>query len=270
LSPDGKRIVVERSSAGITQLWLVETDRGVASRFAAGSSSATSPVWSPDSRTIVFTRVGSGSLFRKDVNALEGEELLTRRPGLPIPSDWSSDGRWLLEEEFLPETKFDLWALPMITGGKLDARMPLKPYVDTPFEERFARLSPDRDSRWIAYTSDESGRNEVYVDTFPKPHGKKQISTTGGSFPKWGAGGRDLFYVSPDRKLMVVSLKSIAESLEPSVPRVLFPFPAAAATAFEVADDKQRFLVLAGQEQISQPLTLFVNWPSLLQKASAP
>src|SRR5439155_24784248 len=104
------------------------------------------------------------------------------------------------------------------------------------------------------------------IDAFPEPRGRKQISTAGGEHPQWGAGGRELFYVSPDNKLMAASLRLGADSVEPSVPRELFrlPPPVADLTSLnEATRDGQRFLALTGQEQASQPLQVIVNWPAL-------
>jgi hypothetical protein len=124
---------------------------------------------------------------------------------------------------------------------------------------------------WIAYVSDESGRYEVYIDTFPERHHKTPVSTDGGMYPQWGAGGRDLYYVSPAFKLMVVSLKLGKDYAEPSVPRELFPLPAVDTgfNPYEVAPDGQRFLVRATpQQQAADPLTVIVNWPALMRKGS--
>jgi hypothetical protein len=124
----------------------------------------------------------------------------------------------------------------------------------------------------VAYQSDESGRNEVYIQAFPEPRGKFPISTGGGRFPQWGPGGRELLYVSPDLKLMAVNLKLGADSVEPSTPRELFALPIVenSFSPYEVASDGQHFLVRATpQQQAGQPLTLIVNWPALLKKGAA-
>ena len=121
----------------------------------------------------------------------------------------------------------------------------------------------------MAYTSDETGRPEVYVDAFPEPRGKKRISTAGGGSPSWGAGGRELFYVSPENKLMAVSLKLGSDSVEIlSAPRQLFPLSlrSSAGATYQPSRDAQQFLVLTTPETNLQSLTLIVNWPSLLTK----
>jgi hypothetical protein len=162
----------------------------------------------------------------------------------------------------------------MTPEGNLREGATPKPYLRTPFNEWSGRFSPEPSPRWVAYHSDESGRYEVYIDAFPQPRGKKRISTAGGEHPRWGAGGRELFYVSPENKLMAVSLKLSAESVEPSAPRELFRLPppvAGLASVYEASRDGQRFLALTGHESASPALMVIVNWPALLKKgAGAP
>jgi hypothetical protein len=131
-----------------------------------------------------------------------------------------------------------------------------------------AQFSPD--TRWVAFQSDESGRNEIYIDTFPEPRGKVRISTGGGALPEWGAAARELFYVSSDSMLMSVSLRLETGSLEPSTPHALFPLQVidTDVSPYDVARDGQHFLVLETAEHTAQPLTVIVNWPTLLSKAN--
>jgi len=124
----------------------------------------------------------------------------------------------------------------------------------------------------VAYQSDESGRYEVYVNSFPEARSKTRISTAGGTYPQWGPDGRELFYMSPENKLMAVSIKLGADSVEASAPRELFTLPAldnGLDAPYDVAPDGQRFLVRATpQQQAAQPLTVIVNWPALLNKGA--
>jgi serine/threonine-protein kinase len=120
----------------------------------------------------------------------------------------------------------------------------------------------------VAYTSDESGGQEVYIDAFPEPHGKKRISTAGGGSPSWGAGARELFYVSPENKLMAVSLNPGPDMPEIlSAPRELFTLPlrSAAGPTYQPSRDGQQFLVLTSPETTLQTLTVILNWPGLLK-----
>jgi hypothetical protein len=166
----------------------------------------------------------------------------------------------------------------MASDGRMREGVAPKPYLRTPFNESEGRFSPEPSPRWVAYQSADSGRFEVYIDAFPEPRGRKRISTAGGQFPEWGAGGRELFYLSLDDKLMEVSLKVGADSIESSPPRELFRLPVPSffgvgggigRSPYEASRDGRRFLVLTSSETAPQPLTVIVNWPALLKKGTA-
>jgi Tol biopolymer transport system component len=273
LSPDGRRIVTARDRApnGV-DLWLMDVERGVTSRFSFGPGFANHPVWSPDGQALIFRGPGF-NIFRKDASGAGSEQRLTRSPNLQSPTDWSRDGRTLLYWEAASDTQGDIWALPLGPHGEpLPSAQP-RPYVRTQFNEQYGRFSPEPNPRWVAYQSDESGRFEIYVDSFPEPRHKVRISTGGGQHAKWAPDGRELFYMSPDLKLMAVKLKVTADSVEPSAPHELFELPIVdnGYSPFEVSQDGQRFLVRTAAEQASQPLTMIVNWPALLKNpAPAP
>jgi dipeptidyl aminopeptidase/acylaminoacyl peptidase len=263
LSPDGRRVAATRDKPGGSDLWLLDTERDVASRFTSRPGDSFFPIWSPDSRTIVFR--SAISMVRKEASGIGDEERLTESTKQQDPADWSRDGRWLLYEESAPSTGFDLWVLPVTPDGKPEAKP--RPYVRTPYQELGGRFSPGPNPRWVAYESNESGRFEVYIDAFPEPRNKVRISTDGGRYPAWGRDGRELFYISLDLKLMAVSLKIGGDAVETSTPRELFALPIFdnGYNPFDVAPDGQRFLVRAVPEgQASQPLTLISNWPALL------
>jgi hypothetical protein len=159
----------------------------------------------------------------------------------------------------------------MIPDGKPAPETKPRLYLRTRFDESWGRFSPEAPPRWVAYRSDETGRYEICIQAFPEPRGKFQISTGGGQYPQWGAGGRELFYVSPDNKLMVVNLKLRADSVEPSAPRELFPLPVVdtGLPPYDTTSNGQRFLVRATLGQAGQPLTVIVNWPALMKKGAA-
>jgi hypothetical protein len=121
----------------------------------------------------------------------ERQQRLTQSHHTQIARDWSRDGRFVIYYEISPGTNRDLWILPITPEGKPagDAKI----YLQTPFNELWGRLSPERIPQWIAYHSDESGSFEVYIDSFPEPRGKTRISTGGGTLPQWGAGGVSCF-----------------------------------------------------------------------------
>jgi hypothetical protein len=276
LSPDERQIAMHRSTGGIWDLWLMDAERGLASRFTTGTGYH-HPTWSPDGRTILYGHIGSRSVRRKAANGAGDEQIVVQKPGFGFAvEDWSADGRWALARVVDPVTRSDLWMLPMAAEGRMrDGEAP-RPYVRTAFNESDSRFSPGPGPRWVAYQSDESGRYEIYIDSFPEARGKKRISTGGGRFPEWGAGGRELFYLSPDDKLMAVSLKLGANTAEASAPRELFRMPVPNLERsdvlgnYEVSHDGQRFLLLTNLEGRPRSLTLIVNWPALPKKGAAP
>src|SRR5262249_24567931 len=186
-----------------------------------------------------------------------GEETLLVKPDYPKnPTDWSRDGRFIIYTETDPKTKDDVWVLPM--GGSGEA----KPYpvVHTEAHEKDGTLSPD--GRWLAYASDASGRDEVYVQSFPVGGGKRQVSTDGGDHPRWRSDGRELFYYAGDGKLMAAPVRS-GESFETGAAVSLFEFRAGTRTIaapYAVTRDGQRFLINAAVEEPNAPLTVVVNW----------
>jgi len=268
LSPDGRRIAVQRDRPGGADLWFLDTERGVSSRFTSLAGLNSYPVWSPDSRAILFSSSGALNLFRKQATGASAEERVTQSPNQQDANDWSRDGRWILYHEIAPDTGRDLWVLPVTADGRPAAGGKPRPYLRTRFTEWWGRFSPEPSPRWIAYQSDETGKPEIYLQSFPEPRGKSQISTGGGQYPEWGAlgnNGRELFYVSLDNRMMAVSLNLGADSVEASVPHELFPLPVADLgwNPYDVSADGQQFLVRATPELVAQPLTVIVNWPVL-------
>jgi Tol biopolymer transport system component/predicted Ser/Thr protein kinase len=270
LSPDDRQVAVHRSNVGVWDLWLMDAERGLANRFTTGPGQHHHPVWSPNGEMILYSQISSNSVLRKAANGTDNEQSVAQRPtvGFAI-DDWSADSRWLLAREVDPATKRDLWIIPITPDGKLREDEVIRPYLRTSFNEAEGRFSPEPSPRWVAYQSDESGRDEVYVDSFPRPRGKKRISTGGGRFPEWGHGGRELFYLAPDDRLMTVSLKVGSSSIEPSPPRELFRLPVTTTDfggGYEVTRDGQRFLMRTNPEGRPQSLTLIANWPALLRR----
>ena len=263
LSPDGKRVAVYRSVNVSYDVWLIDPARGVPTRFTFGPASDLNPVWSPDGSRVVFTstRNRAYNLYWKLSSGAGADELLLESDQRKAPLDWSSDGRFLLFYSLDPQTGFDLWVLPL-SGDK-------KPFafLKTPFDERNGQFSPD--SKWIAYQSNESGRSEIYVQPFPGPGSKFQISANGGAQPRWNKNGKEIFYLSLDSKIMVapVRLSSDGQSLETGTPVSLFPvrIPGGplglSKQQYAVSSDGLRFLVNSTlEEDRSSPITLIVNW----------
>jgi Tol biopolymer transport system component len=264
ISPDGSTVAVNRIDpvTGTTNIWLLGLGRTSAERFTFSASFDHYPVWSPDGRRIAFdtNRNGTADLYGKAVSGSSGEEELLHSGEAKSPTDWSPDGRLLIYERFDPKSKYDLWALPVAGGGK-----PLL-LLHSDANETDGRVSPD--GRWIAYASDESGRWEVYVASFPGPGGRWQVSNEGGTQPVWRRDGNELFYLGADRKLMAVSISSEAR-FEFGPPHALFQTRAryTGNITYDVAPDGRRFLVntLVGAEAVP-PITVVMNWTALLNR----
>ncbi len=270
VSPDGRRVAISRGSGGGGDLWMVDVERDAWSRFTFLPGFASYPVWSPDGRQVMFRADSPLNLYRKEASGAGTEQRVTESENTQWPTDWSRDGRLVLYYEIAKDTQRDLWVLPVTPDGKAEANAKPRPYLRTRFNEYLARFSPEPSPRWVAYTSDESGRDEVYVQAFPEPRGKFQISTGGGRYPEWSPDGRELYYVSPDGKLMVAGIKVGADSLAAITPRELFALPPGASVLqpYAMAPDGKRFLVRAPAGG-SQPLEVVANWPTLLRQASA-
>jgi serine/threonine protein kinase/Tol biopolymer transport system component len=264
LSLDGKRVAVSRTVNRNEDIWLIDAARGVPTRLTFDVASDQRPVWSPDGRRVVFhsNRKGVFNLYWKSSSGAGADELLLESDRNKGPNDWSSDGRFLLFRTNDPQTGFDLWVLP-VSGDKKPF-----PFLKTPFDEREGQFSPD--GKWIAYQSNESGRFEIYLQPFPGPGGKFQVSSNGGAQPRWNKNGKEIFYVSLDSKMMAapVKLSLDGQSLETGTPVVLFPvriaggpLPGAPRQQYSVSSDGQRFLVnLATDEGVASPITLIYNW----------
>jgi Tol biopolymer transport system component len=263
LSPDEKRVATQRIVSGNSDIWLLDLARGLPSRFTFDAATEDDPVWSPDGSTIVFssTRNGRFDLYRKVSSGAGNEELLSKSEADKEGTDWSADGRFVLFDQAGSNGGTDIWILPLFGDGK--------PYslLQTPFGEYQAHFAPD--GKWFAYTSNESGRSEVYVQSFPPSGGKWQVSTGGGAQPHWRRDGKELFYIAPDRKLMAVDVK-FGSTFETSAPKALFQTQVVryeAPNRYVVIGDGQRFLVNSPVEEVSQtPITVVLNWTSGLKK----
>jgi Tol biopolymer transport system component len=267
LSPDGRRVAVDRTVQGNTDVWLIDAARGVTSRFTFDAAADAGPVWSPDGSRIVFSsdRKGSADLYQKASSGAGSEELLLESSLAKYPQDWSPDGRFLLYLQIDPKTGYDLWVLPLF-----GERKPF-PFVNSSFDEADGQFSPD--GRWVVYMSNESGRYEVYVQPFPGPGGKWQVSTGGGIEPRWRRDGKELFYIAPDGKLMAAPIQSAGQTLEAGTPAALFQTRivggglANGKQQYAVAPDGQRFLInITVDESTTSPITIVTNWIAGLRK----
>jgi Tol biopolymer transport system component len=265
VSRDRQKVAVSilDQNVGPPEIWVYEVSRGVRSRFTFDPGADRWPIWSPDSTRVAFSsnRTGQFNLYVKSYAGSGVEELLLETDHDKVPTDWSSDGRYVLfETRGDPKTQSDVWAL-QLSGD----RKPI-PVLQTPFREVEAVFSPD--GRWIAYTSDESGRSEVYVTPFPGPGRKWQVSASGGTLPCWSGTGREIFFDGPGERIMAAVVSAHDATFQVGTTQPLFEIrPQRPGNIFDVTPDGQRFLVnTATQAQTSAPMTLVVNWPAELKK----
>jgi Tol biopolymer transport system component len=253
---------------GGREIWQMDLARGVVSRLTLGSAEETSPVWSADGTRMAFAAKepnGVWDLFERPASG-GGEKLpLLKSDVFKFPTDWSHDGRFLIYESITRKTGRDVWILR--TSGDRAA----SPLLQTLFNESQARFSPD--GRFFAYVSDESGRTEVYVQTFPLSTGKWQVSAEGGSQPRWRSDGKEMFYLAPDGNVLAVSV-STGSSFEAGTPRALFRIDVLGArvvlgprSQYAVTPDGQRFLIQSTTETASNaPITVVLDWTADLKK----
>ncbi len=265
---DGRRLAVgiEDPKTGNLDIWMVDLSRGTFSRLTFDPRNDSASIASPDGAWVAFSGVrgGRNDIYRKSASGAGTEELLFHSDNEKWVDDWTTDGRYIVFENTNPKTKLDIWALPLFGDRK-----PF-PVIQTPFIENHSAVSPD--VRWIAYTSDETGRAEVYVQPFPGGGGRWQVSTNGGDQPLWRSDGRELYFLGADRKLMAVEVKAGAV-FEAGVPKALLDphTPPNGITDFRnqyvPAADGQRFLVMALVEEANpSPITVVTNWAADAKK----
>jgi serine/threonine protein kinase/Tol biopolymer transport system component len=272
LSPDEKRFVADRvdPQTNTIDLWLCDVTGKNAVRFTFDAGNDSSPVWSPDGRLIVWgsNREGSTDLYQKAASGAGQDTLLLKSDHTKFPTDWSRDGRFIIYRQADPKTKFDAWVLPV--AGTVGPSSEMKPFsvLQTEASETAATLSPD--GRWLAYASDETSRDEIYVQSFPTGVGKKQLSFGGAHSPRWRRDGKELFYYSSDGKLMAVPVES-GESFAVGAAVTLFEFRSGssgpAVVPYAVTADGQRFLLNAIVEnETTAALTVVSNWTAELKR----
>jgi serine/threonine-protein kinase len=237
--------------------WIYEIARGTLTRLTFGFDNGY-PIWAPDGRRIAFssTRTGSWDLYWQASDGSGQAERLTTREYFKRPHSWSPDGKILAFSEIHPQTGTDIWTVSIGGNGKSE------PFLQTEFRETRPVFSPD--GLWIAYQSNESGQNEVYVRPYPSSEGKRQISIGGGSAPMWNPSGKELFYRNGDR-MMVVDINTEGE-LTPGKPRLLFEKPSYLSR--DVTPDGQRFIMIERGESQPAPtqLVLVQNWGEELKR----
>ena len=262
LSPDGSMLAFSRLLDGNWDIWVMEMARGVMTRLTSEPNLDFVPVWMTDSTQIIYQSVRGvePDLFRRAIGGKA--EMVMKTAGGKTPMDVSRDGRFLLFGSATSETNTDIWMMP------LDGSGPPQLLVGTTFVEGGAQFSPD--GRWFAYSSNETGRFEIYVRPFAGSGAPRRISTAGGNLARWGHSGRELFYVAPDGKLMRVVMTGFASrggsassigSPEPLFTTPIDPAGFSTRSPVVVSNDDQRFLMpIAIDKPTPSTLVVIFNW----------
>ena len=259
ISPDGRRVAVELDGTEKTPnrtIWLLELSTGILSPFTPNTDVLhADPVWSPDSRELIYvsSKAGKSVILRKPAGG-GAEQVVISPEAVLYPEESLPDGSILA----VNLNGKDIVRISP-SGGKPES------IFHTDFESDEPHVSPD--GRWIAYASNESGQWEIYIAAFPSFNNRRQASSAGGMAPVWRADGKELFYLTPDGKLMSVSFKGGAQP-ETSIPVELFQTRLRADRRFNqytVTGDGQRFLMYEPVEDNDQPYYVVMNWTSLLK-----
>lgn len=255
LSPEGRRAAVMNG----TDIWFVDLSRSMPTWFAPTKSTEASLAWSPEGTRMAYVskQTGRSEIFVGSADGTGAPEVVpTNDAQFRYVQDWSPDGKFIVFCSIDPSTQSDIWLLP--TSGD---RRP-EPYLVSPYNEQSARVSPD--GRWIAYASDESGAQELYVQSFPKPGHKVRVSSDGGGAPSWSRGGEELLYYSPDRTLMSVPIEA-GDQFRPGAPQKRFTV-SNLAMGGDVTANGERFLFSVAAEAPHREIKLLVNWPLALSR----
>jgi eukaryotic-like serine/threonine-protein kinase len=273
LSPDATRAAGRDAGQRMPgDIWLLDFARGVRTRLTFRQSLGSFPVWSPDGSRIIFAAGDVlDTLYEKAANGAGDEKELLKKPGeVKLPTSWSGDGRFLLYYAAnTPNTGFDLWVLPL-EGDRKPVSL-----LGTQFNEGGGSFSPDQ--RWIAYVSNESGRNEIYVRPFVHSgssgpslgEGKWQVSKDGAAAetPRWRNDGKEIIFEGPNNSVMAVDVNGSGAAFQMSTPQQLFVAPA--NTGLDVTADGKRFLLTVapgrGQQTSTTPITVVLNWQADLK-----
>jgi serine/threonine protein kinase len=269
LSPDGRQVVYNRLDlrTGQTDVWVLDLAGGEPRRLTFDPGLKLIPRWSPDGGRVIYqsNRDGPFSLYQKSSNGGGTEDLLIPGLGGVTLMDWSKDGRFVAYGVQDQRGNTQLVVQPVFGDRK-----PMF-YPATGATHQHARLSPD--GKWIAYVSNESGKYEVYVQTFPPGGGKWQVSTNGGVMPRWRRDGKELFYVALDRKIMAAEVRS-GSSIEFGNRTALFEAKLYGGlnvaggwnNQYDVSPDGQRFLLNTEAAASAVPITVVLNWAAELKR----
>lgn len=274
LAPDGKRVAFRRTDAqGVSSLWMQDLERNQETRLTTPPVSPFAAVWSPDGQRVAFGATGPGGqgIYIKSVNGGTEAMLLPGSNPLNV-SDWSRDDHWLIYTEVNPKTGADIWRLADPSRPSAE-RTPAQ-LIRTPAAESEGQLSPDE--KWLAYVSNESGTDQVYLRPFgalssaPDTTWQVSSSSVGGVEPRWRADGRELFYLDgigvEGHKIIAVPIGVGPNPAGP--PKALFEFrstqtvPQANSFLYAPAPDGQRFLINVNLTEAQPSLEVILSWGS--------
>ena len=264
ISPDGRRVAFMRRDGNSSDIWVAQADGKSIARFTFATGIDEHPVWSPDGAVLAFANDASGApnLYRKAATGAGSIDRLTTSPLTQQPLDWSGDRRFLLFTQITPHSS-EVMVQPASGGQALSL-------LTNSFGATHAQFNPGV-PRWVAYDFDDTGRREVYVQAFepgkPSPAARWQISTAGGTMPRWGGDGKEIFYLALDGKMMAAQVSGDGPSFQSFAPEVLFeatpPVPRTPSFEYDVAPDGQRFLMIEPAQKAEYlPLTLVTDWLS--------
>ena len=262
VSPDGRSLVASSSVTDAPGLWRVDLASRQATRL---ETDGIAPLWAPDGSRIAFAARAGLDVYVRGTAEEPAMRPIATGPSPKILNDWSPDAEAIVYTQLDPETKLDLWRLSLSDGTA-------RPLLRTPDNEAQARISPD--GRWIAYASDQSGTQEVYVRRYPQVDDPRTVSVGGGGQPQWRADQSELFYLSPDGALMAMEVTGTGR-LAFGPPRRLFRTsmtgsPGDARDSYAVSADGRRFLIDSRRASGPPPsITLVVNWTAGLMPANA-
>jgi Tol biopolymer transport system component len=265
IAPDATRVAaLVNNDSGGRDISIIDFARGIPTRLTSGDV-ALVPVWSPDSRRISYSVANGTVVYERNANGAGPRETLVESHYVIVVDDYSPDGRLLYED--LTGGYGNLWLIPR---NRATGERKVVPYLRATANLSNAQFSPD--GKWIAYTSDESGQPQIYVESYPANDEKKrQVSSDGGNFARWRRDGRELFYYAPDGVLMAVSVRAADHGLELGSPAALFRLiepPGPHAYPYDVALDGKRIMTLAPEYQDnSSILTVLMNWQAALHRS---
>jgi len=260
LSPQGDRVALTLDT-GVNDIWSLDLARGVSTRLTFGPTGNTFPVWSPDGKWVAYSslRASGGGIYRKPSDGTGSEELLVpdSTGAIFAPTDWSHDGKTLF---FSPNTftqkEVGVWTISL-DGGR-------KP-VEIIASATFATLSPN--GHWLAYSSTESGRTEVYVEAYGGGQGKWQVSANGGQVPHWSGDGKELYYFDLTQSVLAVPVKEAGGALQFGAPQTLVSrWTVLTIPFYSISPDGKRVLMERVSQQVNQPVTLMTNFTAGLKR----